>query len=311
MRLASVLILVCVAFSGCTTSLGSVVETETDEKPGARVIAILREYGSPVRVTIQTLTGVEVMASATYSVEKTTLTPRLDQDLACDLRMDKLRAIVFALDGRQIGVSTYPAACNEEQFTLLIDDDGKPYFFPLVKPMPANWARGDPWPWTEEPVPADPPAQPSSPDTAPAVSFSKDEARDRVEVTSARSGADWSRLTVSVTACTQESVDGTTRTAGAVIVMGTAMPYQNDLAASGGAPLNAADNRAGATNCGQGQVRAVSNSGAKIVAGDFIEFCNASTGAHGAGATHVDVLLMDSPTGARMWEGRFSSIADC
>src|ERR1051326_867001 len=100
--------------------------------------------------------------------------------------------------------------------------------------------------------------------SAPTMSISVDDVNDRLVVTSASTGADWSRISVKLSSCTQG-------VASSVINLGVATPYQGDDATTAGADLNTA--ASSGTACGAGLTVAVTSASAIITANDFLDFC--------------------------------------
>jgi flagellin-like protein len=138
-------------------------------------------------------------------------------------------------------------------------------------------------------------------EAAAAVSFSKDEGTDRIEVISAASSADWNRLSIRITS-------GTTSDATGAIVVGTAVPYQNDVAVVGSDELCQA-----VANACAGSNVAIGNAIDVIDAGDFLEVCatDGIGGVAGGEATNVVVVITDTTANAKVYEATFSTIASC
>ncbi len=135
--------------------------------------------------------------------------------------------------------------------------------------------------------------------SAPAISFTKDDSRDRIEVTSAASGADWSRIQARVTSCTQATGDS------AIIYVGDA---NAESAVSAPRALNAA--AAAGTACGAASAVQIASSVTAIAAGDFLDFCYDST-ADTTAPTLVVVQLTDTVANAKVYEATFSNVVLC
>lgn len=136
------------------------------------------------------------------------------------------------------------------------------------------------------------------PKSAPKINFAKDDAVDRIYVTSAQSGADWSRIAVRLTGCTQA-------TGSAILRLGAAVPYHNDAPSAGGAALNAAGS--GAT-CGAGLTVNVASTSAIVHAQDFLALCGSPAG---AGLTSVELTVVDVQANLVLWNVAFLTVADC
>ena len=139
--------------------------------------------------------------------------------------------------------------------------------------------------------------------SAPNLAINVDDTQDRLTVISAGAGADWSRISVQASSCTQ-----TTTTS--IINMGTAAPYQNTAAVSGGGDLTAAGT---ATACGAPARVNVATSTAVIAAGNYLAFCVDQAVHSGAqtSATNVVILLTDTVANSAIGTYTFTSIAPC
>ncbi|MEA3144333.1 MAG: Archaeal Type pilin, N-terminal [Thermoplasmata archaeon] len=139
--------------------------------------------------------------------------------------------------------------------------------------------------------------------SAPTLAINTDDTADKLIITSAATGADWSRLSVKVASCTQAN------NAGDLINMGTATPYQNDPAVSAGADLNAA--AAMGTACGAGALVQVTATSVPIAAGDFLQFCTSPFGMGTSAATNVVIDVIDTVANSAIGSYTFTSVALC
>jgi hypothetical protein len=71
-----------------------------------------------------------------------------------------------------------------------------PYVYPFLEKLPADWERGDDWPWANNAEGATPDEKETSEESAPKISFSRNEGTDRIEVVSASSNVHWDGLEV-------------------------------------------------------------------------------------------------------------------
>lgn len=141
--------------------------------------------------------------------------------------------------------------------------------------------------------------------TAPNLQFTKDDTQDRLTITTAESGANWNRISLRVTSCTQ--TDAAAVADGAVIRMGGAAdpPHQNENAVAAGEELNEA---ATGTSCGAGLAKPVSTTTAAISAGDFLDFCATPAASL---PTSVVVQVTDTVANSVLGEFTFANIVPC
>ncbi len=131
-----------------------------------------------------------------------------------------------------------------------------------------------------------------------AVAWETTESQDKLKVTSAASGGDWSRLVIKVVSCTQ-AADG------AVIRMGDSSGHVNVVAGPGGSALNAA---ATGSQCGDAISVPVATSAQAMGGGDFLSFCSAVAGTD---PTSVKIQLLDIEANALVKEWSFNKLRSC
>jgi flagellin-like protein len=141
--------------------------------------------------------------------------------------------------------------------------------------------------------------------SAPALSFNTDSVADKLTVTSAATGADWSRLSLKVTSCTQ------TQTNSIIYVGGSATKvYQNTAAsAANGGALNLAAPNGPPNVCGAGVAVQVTPTSVPIAAGNSLAFCTGPSAA--TAATNVVVQVTDTVANSVIGSYTFTSVAGC
>ncbi|MEA3144334.1 MAG: Archaeal Type pilin, N-terminal [Thermoplasmata archaeon] len=138
--------------------------------------------------------------------------------------------------------------------------------------------------------------------SAPTLAINTDDTNDKLVITSAATGADWSRLSLKVASCTQGA-------ASSVINVGTATPYQNDPAVVAGGDLNTA--AAMGSVCGAGVAVQVTATSVPIAAGDFLQFCTSPLGMGSAAATNVVISVTDTVANSAIGSYTFTNVAVC
>ena len=140
---------------------------------------------------------------------------------------------------------------------------------------------------------------------APNIQFSKDDTTDRLVITTAESGANWNRISVRVTSCTQAADNN-------IINLGTVEgtthgKLHNEDATTSGGDLNAA---ATGTSCGGGSAVAVTSTSAAISAGDYLDFCAGPTSLTTL-PTNVVIQVTDTVANSVLGEHTFANIVVC
>jgi len=145
--------------------------------------------------------------------------------------------------------------------------------------------------------------------SAPTLAISTDDTADRLIITSAASGADWSRLTVKAVSCSA--------TAGSpIIYIGAgaagAAPHQNVAAGTvaSGNVIAVDGAAASATACGTGTAVQVSSSPAVIAAGDFVDVCTNVAAATGT-VSNVIIEIDDTVANSQVGQYTFTTVATC
>ncbi|HUR63204.1 MAG TPA: type IV pilin, partial [Candidatus Thermoplasmatota archaeon] len=159
--------------------------------------------------------------------------------------------------------------------------------------------------------------------SAPTLAINTDDTADRLVITSAATGADWSRLSIQTVSCTQTAIAASVT--GSIVYMGndaaaTSPTFQNELADDGvagsapnnlpaGASLNSASTGTGNTACGGGLAKAVTTTPTAIQAGDYLAFC-VSNGS-GLAATTVVLSITDTVANSQIGQYTFTNLAKC
>ncbi|HUR63205.1 MAG TPA: type IV pilin [Candidatus Thermoplasmatota archaeon] len=136
--------------------------------------------------------------------------------------------------------------------------------------------------------------------SAPTLAINTDDVADRLVVTSAATGADWSRISVKLVSCTQA-------TASSRIYVGSATANFNQDAVTAGGSLNAG--AAGTACAGTFTAVQVTTTATAILAGGFLDFCTGPPGA--TPATTVVVSLTDTVANSQIGQYTFTSVQAC
>jgi flagellin-like protein len=135
--------------------------------------------------------------------------------------------------------------------------------------------------------------------SAPTLAIATDDTLDRLTMTSAATGADWSRLSISTVSC---SGTGTP-----IINIGAAAaPHQN--AAATAAAKTAISVAGTATTCGAGTAVQIATTPTAIKASDYLSFCITGTAPT---ATTVIVSITDTVANSQVGQYTFTNIAVC
>ncbi|MHB8634721.1 MAG: type IV pilin [Thermoplasmatota archaeon] len=146
--------------------------------------------------------------------------------------------------------------------------------------------------------------------SAPTLSMSTDSVADKLTVSSAGTGADWSRIKVSVGQCTLASnLDAIAVGNGASTTV-----HQNAVAHVGASAANTAT-LVSAANCASAVAVQVAATATPITAGDFLNFCfetqSTQATATGATATNAVVTVTDSVANQQLGTWTLTNINKC
>ncbi|MHB8634720.1 MAG: type IV pilin [Thermoplasmatota archaeon] len=146
--------------------------------------------------------------------------------------------------------------------------------------------------------------------SAPTLSFSTDSVADRLTLTAASTGADWSRVTVAATSCTANTP------ATDVIKIGSTTTDHHNVAATKTATGALAVSTPNPTCTAAFTPIQVAPASATSVmaAGDFLSFCVGQAAVNTAGggaATNVVISLVDSVANSQIGQYTFTSVAVC